>query len=553
MFGRRISSRLMAAALFAASPMSGLFAQQAPVPVPVAPLAPQAPVPVLVAPLAPQAPVPVPAAPLMPHAPTLYRSTAKLPAPTPGCVLKVYHVADLVVPIPRTVGTKNTPTDTPPVKTTEAALIKLITGAISPQTWNEMGGRGSIDYHPMTMSLVVNQTPDVQERIADLLSSLRRVQDVQVALEVRLIDVTEDFFERIGVDFSMNIKADKEQVGQAVVVPQPAPQAKCDLMGAGFLTDKQVAQLLETVQGDQRTNIVQAPKMIVANGQQASLSVCDQQNYVTDVTVHKQGDQTICVPKNEAKKTGLEMTVQPVVSADRRHVQVYVKVNHTQLGSAQVPLFPIAISVKPQPEGGSQGQPVVFTQFIQQPSFCCQTLEKTVAIPDGGTVCLGGLKRIIETRHEYGPPVLSKVPYVNRLFKNVGYGRENHSLLVLVTPRILSSKEIESVKQQPTSAPQTAVCPPCCPSVAPATPATPVNRVAQVIGYALKKPGSEEAQTECCETKTCPTTTKRSSKAIEELVKAYESACAEGRVDEAEKLARAVLILDPTCFSKSRR
>jgi general secretion pathway protein D len=48
-----------------------------------------------------------------------------------------------------------------------------------------------------------------------------------------------------------------------------------------------------------------------------------------------------------------------------------------------------------------------------------------------------------EERTEYGPPVLSKIPYVNRLFKNTGYGRDVESLLILVTPRIIIQEEEE--------------------------------------------------------------------------------------------------------------
>ncbi|NBO92231.1 MAG: hypothetical protein EBV06_07940, partial [Planctomycetia bacterium] len=64
-------------------------------------------------------------------------------------------------------------------------------------------------------------------------------------------------------------------------------------------------------------------------------------------------------------------------------------------------------------------------------------LQTEVRIPDGGTVVLGGLKRMSEARTEFGPPVLSKIPYVNRLFKNVGYGKETESLLIMITARII--------------------------------------------------------------------------------------------------------------------
>ena len=97
----------------------------------------------------------------------------------------------------------------------------------------------------------------------------------------------------------------------------------------------------------------------------------------------------------------------------------------TNLASATVPLFPVTTFITPVFEGGAQGQPIPFTQFIQQPTFTRFTIQTTVSVPDGGTVLLGGLKTLSEGRNEFGPPVLSKIPYIDRLFKNVGYGREH--------------------------------------------------------------------------------------------------------------------------------
>ena len=68
-----------------------------------------------------------------------------------------------------------------------------------------MGGQATIEYHPLTLSLVVNQTTDIQEQIQDLLNALRRLQDQEVSVEIRFISLSEDFFERIGVNFNLNI------------------------------------------------------------------------------------------------------------------------------------------------------------------------------------------------------------------------------------------------------------------------------------------------------------------------------------------------------------
>ena len=62
--------------------------------------------------------------------------------------------------------------------------------------------------------------------------------------------------------------------------------------------------------------------------------------------------------------------------------------------------------------------PVLFTQYLETPSTNTIGVQTTVTVPDGGTVLMGGLKVMSEGRNEYGPPILSQIPYLNRLFKN---------------------------------------------------------------------------------------------------------------------------------------
>src|SRR5262249_18829428 len=71
--------------------------------------------------------------------------------------------------------------------TQEEQLISLLTHSVKPNSWAEMGGKGTIEFHPLTLSLVISQTPDIQEQIQDLLQALRRLQDQSVSVEVRMI------------------------------------------------------------------------------------------------------------------------------------------------------------------------------------------------------------------------------------------------------------------------------------------------------------------------------------------------------------------------------
>jgi len=379
--------------------------------------------------------------------------------------------------------------------TMEDRLMKLVTSTIKPLSWSDVGGSGTIDYYPIGLALVVNQTADVIQEVSDLLEALRRLQDLEVSVEVRLITLSESFFERIGLDFALNITTDNTSLEPQLTTQQfaPAPYINnlqtqgntvgltpartftSDLnvpirsssfqyaippfggypnnpgfdgglsLGLAFLNDIQVFMFMEAAQGDRRMNVMQAPKLTLFNGQTATIQVQDQQFFVANVQVFAVNGQIVFVPQNTPIPTqGVTVTVQAVVSADRRFVRLNLIPFLTNLQSTVVPLFPITTFVTPVFEGGSQGQPIPFTQFIQQPAFQTITIQTTVAVPDGGTVLLGGLKTLSEGRNEFGPPVLSKIPYVNRLFKNVGYGRETQSLMLMVTPRIIINTEEET-------------------------------------------------------------------------------------------------------------
>ncbi|HEV3143759.1 MAG TPA: hypothetical protein VGZ47_07750 [Gemmataceae bacterium] len=389
--------------------------------------------------------------------------------------------------------------------TLEDVLMKLVTNTVAPQSWNDVGGPGTIDYFPIGMALVINQTPDVQEQVQELLEALRRLQDLEVAVEVRIITVAETFFERIGMDFSLNLLTHNSAESQAQLTTgqfqapgnvnsfeprnfvsglTPAGTFTNDLnipikatsfnmaipsfggypnmpgsngglsLGLAFLNEIQVYMFMEAAQGDRRTNVMHAPKLTLFNGQTSTIQVQDFQFFVTGVTVTSVNGQIVFTPNNTpfpigqvalngsgANGVGINLAIQAVITADRRYVRLNLSPTLSSLASAIVPLFPVTTIVTPILEGGFIGQPIPFTQFIQQPSFAFVNTQTTVMVPDGGTVLMGGLKSMSEGRNEFGPPIISKIPYLNRLFKNTGYGREAQSMMIMVTPRIIVNSE----------------------------------------------------------------------------------------------------------------
>jgi Flp pilus assembly secretin CpaC len=89
------------------------------------------------------------------------------------------------------------------------------------------------------------------------------------------------------------------------------------------------------------------------------------------------------------------------------------------------------------------GTPVVPVVFVPAPTFTTINLQTTVSVPDGGSVSLGGYSQQSEGRSEFGVPGLSKVPYLGRGFRNVGYGRTTTYRRVRVAVRVIDLREEE--------------------------------------------------------------------------------------------------------------
>jgi type II secretory pathway component GspD/PulD (secretin) len=433
-------------------------------------------------------------------------------------VTTTYQVADLVIPVDRepqciVVGPKKAEKAAPEKpsatswQTREELLIKLITNAVQPRSWSEMGGPGTIQYFPLTMSLVINQTPDVQDQIADLLAALRRLQDQEVSVEVRIVSVAESFFcERIGVDFD---RVGPE--GPKVTTGKPLLDERSLKAEGIVLDDSQLFHLMEVVQSEVRTNIMQTPKLTVFNHQRTALRIGDDKSLVTDVEVRHRERDAILVPKTETFFSGLELSLQPAIAADRRSVRVDLQ---ALLQEVETSVFPLVVPIVPP--GETEGKAVGFTQYLQKPHVQALAVEKSFAVPDGHTMVVDAGKRTRIARNEYGPPILSDLPLLGRLFRTVGYGKETEHVLLLVTPRIIVPREEEERQKS-------AGC-----TIPPAV---------------LPCSAEESVVAPCPARKAC-------GKKVAALLEKYREACAAGSLDEARKLAGKALAIDPACFCK---
>jgi general secretion pathway protein D len=375
-------------------------------------------------------------------------------------------------------------------------LMNLIQQTIAPDSWLANGGTSTITPYPANLSIVVSAPQTTHEKIVDLLESLRELQDLQVTIEVKFITLTDNFFERIGVDFDVKVDDNvrsipNEDQGPSTVVGistnlgnDGVPVFNTDLdlrlsqnsfgavppfgvfdpeagasLGVAILSDLEMFFFMNAAQGDSRSNILQAPRVTMFDGQTASISDNVQTPFVTSL-IPVVGDfavaqQPVVVVLNE----GTTLNVQAVVSPDKRFVRVTLNPTFSRINSVSTFTFDGTTTTRRStsrsgnnvldPDEGEvddddeEVETVRTGTTIQQPSFAQTTISTTVSVPDGGTILLGGIKRMREGRVERGVPILSKIPYVNRLFRNTAIGRETSTLMMTVTPRIIIQEEAE--------------------------------------------------------------------------------------------------------------
>jgi type II secretory pathway component GspD/PulD (secretin) len=441
-------------------------------------------------------------------------------------------------------------------------LINLIKASIAPGTWRDgpddesggygMGGGagggadagadqavGSITPFFLNISLIIRHTAEVHDDIVDLLRQLRRLQDLQVSVEVKFITLSDSFFEQIGVNFDFSIQSDAIGRKSTFAIPNPldsfsniganvggntgttggggvggggvggggvggggvggggvgggtasvnpyiinpirdhtsgakvltvggaapggignftpdlqmpftqgssqaitpfnAVANTAATFGIAFLSDLEVYLFLTAVQGDTRSNIVQAPKVTTFNGAPATVLSLQQRFFVQSLIPIVGAGAVAFQPTIAALPDGVILNVTPVVSADRRYVRMTLSPFFQTFNGFSNFIIPAAVG-----GGGLGGAATSINAQVQLPNTTVANVNTTVTVPDGGTVLLGGVKRLREERQEFGVPILAKTPLINRLFRNIGIGRTTDSLMLMVTPRIVILEEEE--------------------------------------------------------------------------------------------------------------
>ncbi|MDD5319015.1 MAG: type II secretion system secretin GspD [Methylococcales bacterium] len=171
-------------------------------------------------------------------------------------------------------------------------------------------------------------------------------------------------------------------------------------------------------------DVISSPSLMVLNNQEAKINVGQQVPISTgSSSVPIAGGATPSFAQSNSiqyKDTGVTLEVTPRVNAN---------------GMVIMEIKQIVSSVVNIPTQDS-------TQTQQQtPTIDKKEIESSVAVLDGETIALGGLIDEQNTENKNGIPWLYQLPLIGPLFGSTKYDKIKNELVVLITPRVVKSKQ----------------------------------------------------------------------------------------------------------------
>jgi hypothetical protein len=200
-------------------------------------------------------------------------------------------------------------------------------------------------------TISVSQSPAAHDRIAALLAALRAHGHAELAVEVQIISGPKAVLNADGVDWQMigaggTGSASDHRAGSAEprgtvrsVVERSLP-AMLALIG-----EERARPLLEEAQSDSRTNVLQAPKVTLFNGQSARIEDSVQRPFVVGVVPGK-GDKTAHKPRIAVVSEGMTIDLRPVARKDGS-IELDFGLELAQIRDVETAEFPIGPGKKP--------------------------------------------------------------------------------------------------------------------------------------------------------------------------------------------------------------
>lgn len=275
-------------------------------------------------------------------------------------------------------------------------------------------GQPFSDYEKVTqpMRLVLSGTGDMIAR-ANAYLALVDVAPKQIALELRVMEMTKEDALKIGIDWSLLTGGTVQafRVNQGLGATPSTPGVSSGTLGFAGGGSADVTAMLDQI-ADKR-NLIARPNLLAIDGRESEIFVGDVVRYIESIVTSQNGTT---VTTGEVP-VGVRLAVFPRVGGS---------------GSITMDLRPVVSSLKsytPVPGGGSLPQTSV------------RIAQSTVNIQSGETIALGGLIHETDRKTVSGIPILKDLPIVGMLFRRTDNLKVRTEVVMFLTARIVEPRD----------------------------------------------------------------------------------------------------------------
>lgn len=290
-----------------------------------------------------------------------------------------------------------------------------------------LSDKGKVSVDTRTNTIWIQDSGTKIDEVRDLIKQLD-VPVKQVLIEARIVEVTKDFAQDLGIRWGVSkpphlsgTLAGANQMAQGVAPANVVPftdRLNLDLVAAPVtgavpasvgialaqLGDNILLDLeLSALESEGLAELISSPRLITAN-QQPALIDSGQEIPYQEAT--SSGATAVAF-----KKAVLSLKVTPQITPDSK-ILMELKINQD---TASPQLF--------------NGVPSILTKEIQT----------NVLVSNGQTIVLGGIYQQDKSKKITRVPFFGQLPVVGNLFKNTQISLKNDELLIFITPKIITN------------------------------------------------------------------------------------------------------------------
>jgi len=357
-------------------------------------------------------------------------------------------------------------------------LVTLVQQGVQPAVWEE-----NATISVLNGQLVVRATPEIHQEIDDFLGGFRRYTSSMVHIEAKFLTITKDYLQEIGIDwrgnggnssaleltnlddvtsgFDDNASLALDNNGPGLpsgADSNPSAGAYFNDFGDGdfrartenilssygsrlgtagglamqlsFLDDLQYSLILNAVEKNQQVQELTSTILSAQNTQRAYATMLNQITYVQDFDVEVALASFIADPIIGVISDGIVLDVRPTIAQNRKYITLELRPT-------------VATIVQPIAEFTSSLAALTTPITIQLPELQIASANTTVVVPDGGTVVIGGLKKLFNIDQRSEIPFLSDIPVLSLLFKTEGEAEENKDVILMIRATIIDANEMQ--------------------------------------------------------------------------------------------------------------